>query len=161
MIEHIIPLSMVVCLLLGIFSGYPVAFVLGGIGIFGTVVTGWLSDRLGHRAVMLMMFFARMAVTLIVVVWPGLLSFAAFVLVFGFLGYGAIGVIASLATNLFGRKSIGTILGFAYVFNQIGGAVGTFAGGASLEWTGDYDAALWLAIATTLVTLPAISRYSR
>ena len=33
MIEHIIPLSMVVCLLLGIFSGYPVAFVLGGIGI--------------------------------------------------------------------------------------------------------------------------------
>lgn len=33
MIEYIIPLSMVVCLLLGIFSGYPVAFVLGGIGI--------------------------------------------------------------------------------------------------------------------------------
>ena len=33
MIEHILPFSMVVCLLLGIFSGYPVAFVLGGIGI--------------------------------------------------------------------------------------------------------------------------------
>ncbi|MEM8540100.1 MAG: TRAP transporter large permease subunit [Pseudomonadota bacterium] len=33
MIEHIIPLSMVVCLLIGIFSGYQVAFVLGGIGI--------------------------------------------------------------------------------------------------------------------------------
>ena len=33
MIEYIIPLSMVVCLLIGIFSGYPVALVLGGIGI--------------------------------------------------------------------------------------------------------------------------------
>jgi tripartite ATP-independent transporter DctM subunit len=33
MIEYILPLSMVICLLLGIFSGYPVAFVLGGIGI--------------------------------------------------------------------------------------------------------------------------------
>ncbi|MFK7870886.1 MAG: TRAP transporter large permease subunit [Roseobacter sp.] len=33
MIEHIIPLSMVICLLIGIFSGYPVAFVLGGVGI--------------------------------------------------------------------------------------------------------------------------------
>lgn len=33
MIEHIVPLSMVICLLIGIFSGYPVAFVLGGVGI--------------------------------------------------------------------------------------------------------------------------------
>ena len=33
MIEYALPLAMVVCLLLGIFSGYPVALVLGGIGI--------------------------------------------------------------------------------------------------------------------------------
>lgn len=33
MIEYIIPLLMVVALLGGIFSGYPVAFVLGGVGI--------------------------------------------------------------------------------------------------------------------------------
>jgi nitrate/nitrite transporter NarK len=130
--------------------------LLGGIGIFGTVVTGWLSDRLGGRSVMLLMFGARTVATLLVVVWPTMFTFAVFVLVFGFLGYGSIGVIASLATNLFGRKSIGTILGFAYVFNQIGGAVGVFAGGASLEWTGAYDAALWLAIAMTLIAMPGI-----
>ena len=40
MIEHIIPLTMVVCLLLGIFSGYPVAFVLGGIGILFAFIGG-------------------------------------------------------------------------------------------------------------------------
>jgi tripartite ATP-independent transporter DctM subunit len=40
MIEHIIPLSMVVCLLIGIFSGYPVAFVLGGIGVLFALVGG-------------------------------------------------------------------------------------------------------------------------
>ncbi len=40
MIEHIIPLSMVICLLLGIFSGYPVAFVLGGIGIIFAFIGG-------------------------------------------------------------------------------------------------------------------------
>jgi len=33
MIEHIIPLSILICLLLGLFSGYPVSFVLGGVGI--------------------------------------------------------------------------------------------------------------------------------
>ena len=40
MIEHIIPLSMVFCLLIGIFSGYPVAFVLGGIGIIFAFIGG-------------------------------------------------------------------------------------------------------------------------
>jgi tripartite ATP-independent transporter DctM subunit len=40
MIEHIIPLSMVICLLAGIFSGYPVAFVLGGIGIIFAFIGG-------------------------------------------------------------------------------------------------------------------------
>jgi tripartite ATP-independent transporter DctM subunit len=40
MIEHIVPLSMVVCLLVGIFSGYPVAFVLGGIGIIFAFIGG-------------------------------------------------------------------------------------------------------------------------
>lgn len=40
MIEYIIPLSMVLCLLIGIFSGYPVAFVLGGIGILFAFIGG-------------------------------------------------------------------------------------------------------------------------
>ena len=40
MIEHIIPLTMVACLLIGIFSGYPVAFVLGGIGILFAFIGG-------------------------------------------------------------------------------------------------------------------------
>ncbi|MEN8659332.1 MAG: TRAP transporter large permease subunit [Marivita sp.] len=40
MIEHIIPLSMVLLLLVGIFSGYPVAFVLGGVGVIFAFVGG-------------------------------------------------------------------------------------------------------------------------
>ena len=135
--------------------------ILGGIGIIGTVATGWLSDKLGQRTVMLVMFGARAIATSLVVVFPNVATFALFILVFGFLGYGSIGVIASLATNLFGHRSIGTILGFAYVFNQAGGAVGTFAGGASLEWTGGYDAALWLAIGTTLLAMPGIWLFAR
>lgn len=31
--EYILPLSMVICLMIGIFLGYPVAFVLGGVGV--------------------------------------------------------------------------------------------------------------------------------
>jgi hypothetical protein len=61
-----------------------------------------------------------------------------------------------LTTDSFGRRSIGSIIGTAYVFNQIGGATGAFAGGASLAWTGSFDAALWLSIGCTAIALPGI-----
>ncbi|WP_421949986.1 MFS transporter [Pelagibacterium sp.] len=124
--------------------------LLGGIGILGTIATGTLSDWLGGRNVLLIMFGARGITALFVVVAPGPESLIAFVVVFGLLGYGAIGVIGALASELFGRKAIGAILGSAYVFNQLGGATGVFAGGASLAITGDYGASIWLAILTTV-----------
>ena len=93
---------------------------MGGIGILGTIATGTLSDWLGRRNVLLIMFGARGITALFVVVAPGPESLIAFVVVFGLLGYGAIGVIGALASELFGRKAIGAILGSAYVFNQQG-----------------------------------------
>jgi tripartite ATP-independent transporter DctM subunit len=38
MIEYILPLSMILALMLGIFTGYPVAFVLAGVGILFTFI---------------------------------------------------------------------------------------------------------------------------
>lgn len=131
--------------------------VLGGVGIVGTVVTGAMSDRLGRRNVLLIMFGARGLTSLYLVLAPGPLSLAAFVIVFGLLGYGAIGVIGALASDIFGRRSIGAILGVAYVFNQTGAAAGIYAGGASLEWTGDYGASLWIAVATTVVSFLCVA----
>lgn len=129
---------------------------LAGVGILGTVVTGALSDRLGRRKVLLIMFGARGVTALAVILTPGPFTLAAFVIVFGLLGYGAIGVIGAQASELFGKRAIGAILGSAYVFNQVGGAVGVYAGGVSLEWTGDYSASLWLAVATTLLSFACI-----
>jgi len=78
-------------------------------------------------------------------------------MVFGVLGYGAIGVIGNLAPQLFGKRAIGTILGTVYVFNQVGGAAGVYSGGIAYDLTGDYSASLWLSVATTLVSTIAIA----
>ena len=66
-------------------------------------------------------------------------------------------MIGALASDLFGRRSIGAILGSAYVFNQLGGASGVFVGGISVEWTGNYHAALWVAVATTVVAILCVT----
>ncbi|MGQ7791191.1 MFS transporter [Faunimonas sp. B44] len=127
--------------------------LVGGIGILGNVVTGAISDRLGRNSVLLVMFGARAASMLLVVLVPGPTVFLLFITVFGLLGYGAIGVVGALAAGLFGRRAIGAILGSAYVFNQLGAAAGVFIGGVSLEWTGSFHPALWVAIATTAVAV--------
>jgi MFS family permease len=132
--------------------------VLGALGIAGNVVTGALSDRLGRRIVLMILFAARAITTLYLVLAPGPVSLVVFVIVFGLLGYGAIGVIGALASDIFGRRSIGAILGSAYVFNQVGAAVGIYAGGASVEWTGDYSAALWLSVITTAISFLCIAQ---
>lgn len=143
-------------------SGYSEAMAalalafLGAVGVCGTVVTGMLSDRIGSRLMLLIMFGARAVTAILVVVWPGPASLGVFVLVFGLLGYGAIGVIGSLAAALFGKRQIGTILGSVYVFNQMGGAAGVYSGGLSYDLTGGYAAALWLSIGTSLISVAVI-----
>jgi predicted MFS family arabinose efflux permease len=123
----------------------------------GTIVTGTLSDRLGRRNVLLLMFGARGFTALLVILIPGPLAMLAFVAVFGILGYGAIGVFGSLATELFGKRAIGSILGSAYVFNQVGGAAGVYIGGASFEVTGSYSTSLWVAIIVTLLSIVCVA----
>jgi len=131
--------------------------LLGGVGVFGTVVTGIMSDRIGSWLMLLIMFAARGFSALLVILMPGPVSMLVFVMVFGLLGYGAIGVIGNLAPQLFGKRSIGTILGTVYVFNQVGGAAGVYSGGIAYDLTGDYSASLWLSVATTLVSTIAIA----
>ena len=131
--------------------------LLGGVGVFGTVVTGIMSDRIGSWLMLLIMFGARGFSALLVIVMPGPFSMLVFVMVFGVLGYGAIGVIGNLAPQLFGKRAIGTILGTVYVFNQVGGAAGVYSGGIAYDLTGDYSASLWLSVATTLVSTIAIA----
>ena len=131
--------------------------ILAGVGILGTIVTGTLSDRLGRRNVLLLMFGARGFTALLVILIPGPLAMLAFVAVFGILGYGAIGVFGSLATELFGKRAIGSILGSAYVFNQVGGAAGVYIGGASFEMTNSYSTSLWVSIIVTLLSIVCVA----
>lgn len=141
--------------------GYSQAFAAGGlvllgaVGIAGNMVIGTLSDLFNRKHVLCLLFAARGLVTLLLIISPNPVTLAIFVIVFGLLGYGAIAVIGSLTAHYFGRASVGTIMGAAYVLNQIGGAAGIYAGGLAVDLTGSYEAALIGAVVVSLVACAA------
>jgi MFS family permease len=126
--------------------------VMGGIGIVGTIVTGVLSDRMSRKAILAVLYLSRMLATALIILYPGELMIYVFVLIFGFLGFGAVAVTATLTGDVFGRYSLGSVLGLIYVLHQVGGALGMYAGGLSVDLTGSYHVAFWLCAAVSLVS---------
>ncbi len=131
--------------------------VLGGASIVFTMLLGPASDRYGRRQVLASIYAGRA------------LCFAGFFLirdnpaamlgvaVFGGLTMaGTLSMTSALTADIYGRFSVGTILGAIFLVHQTGAAVGSWLAGALFEATGGYG--LIYAIAcTVLVGAAAVS----
>jgi MFS family permease len=131
--------------------------VMGAIGVFGNIISGTLSDYMSRKYVLAVLYIARSAATLLIVYEPQLWQIYLFAGIFGFLGYGAVALTSNLTGDIFGAGSLATIFGLIYVLHQVGGALGTYAGGLSVDLTGSYSSAFWMcaiiSAISTVVTL--------
>lgn len=66
--------------------------VMGGTGIVGNVVTTSLSDRVGRKPVLAVLYASRALVTGLIVLRPDPIAIYAFAIVFGMLGDGAVAI---------------------------------------------------------------------
>jgi MFS family permease len=92
-----------------------------------------------------------------------------YVIFFG-IGFGSRAVIfSSLTADIFAGKGFGAILGYSTVAVGVGGALGSYLGGAFHDWTGSYTVSftlstLLLAISDVciwLAAVPAVANYDR
>lgn len=131
--------------------------LMGAIGVFGNILSGTLSDYMSRKHVLAVLYIARSAATLLIVSQPELWQIYLFAAIFGFLGYGAVALTSNLTGDIFGAGSLATIFGLIYVLHQVGGALGTYAGGLSVDLTGSYASAFWMcaiiSAISTVVTL--------
>jgi sugar phosphate permease len=132
--------------------------LMAGIGIFGSIVTGALSDVVPRKLILAVLYLARTAATLLLVLYPSETTVYVFAVIFGFLGYGAVAVTSTLTGDVFGRHSLGSVFGVMYVLHQLGGGLGIYAGGLSVDLTGSYTPALWLCVALSTVSAVVILR---
>lgn len=115
--------------------------VMGGMNLVGSIASGWICDRVGRRGPLATYYFVRgLSLVFLLYVWnvPTLHLWAA---IFGLNFISTIPPTMSMTANIFGRYSVGELMGWISFSHQVGAALGAALAGWVFEWTGSYSGA--------------------
>jgi MFS family permease len=131
--------------------------VSGVAGIPGTLGGAWwLAETLGHRRTLLVLCAGGAAALFLLVFTSSLWAFYVLAALLGFCFSASTPVRQAMAPPLFGLKSIGAVLGFAYLAWSVGAVAGPLLGGLIHDLTGSYDLAFVLGGVLLLVAMLSI-----
>jgi len=114
-------------------------------GIPGTIGGAWwLAEKLGHRTALLLLCAGQAVALFLFALASSLWAFYAVAVLLGFCFTASTPVRQAMAPPLFGLKSIGSVLGFAYLAWSAGAVAGPFLAGLIHDLTQSYDLAFIL-----------------
>ncbi len=111
---------------------------MGLMNIFGTLASGWLSDRYDNRVLLATYYTFRglsLAALPFIIEMQGMLIFA---LIYGLDWVATVPPTVNLTAQRFGRSSLGTIYGWIFCSHMIGAGIASYAGGLFRDTLGDY-----------------------
>jgi MFS family permease len=115
--------------------------VMGGMNVVGTMLSGWLTDRVEPRKLLAAVFaFRGLSLFLLPFVtdFSGLFVFAV---IYGLDWFATVPPAVALVARRFGPRSVATVYGWIFLSHQVGAAIMATAGGAIRDWLGDYQMA--------------------
>jgi MFS family permease len=142
------------------------AWTIGLIGlfnIFGSLLSGWLGNRMPKRYILSVIYFARaLAVVAFITLPASTTSALVFGAVTGFLWLSTVPPTSGLVALMFGTRWLAMLFGFAFFSHQVGGFLGVLLGGYAFEHTGSYDSVWWLSVLfgvlSALINLPIVEK---
>jgi sugar phosphate permease len=131
--------------------------LMGTMNFFGTIASGWLTDRYNPRK-LLACYYAFRGVSLFLLPFVSNLGgLAVFAVLFGLDYIATVPPTTALVADIFGRKNVGTVFGWVFCAHQIGAALAAWLGGLAHVMTGSYGLAFLtagvLAITAALLAL--------
>ena len=115
--------------------------VMGGLNFVGTVLSGWMIDKVEPRK-WLSLVYALRGVSLFILPfvtdYSGLFLFAV---IYGLDWFASVPPTIALTADTFGRQSVGKIFGWIFLSRQVGAALMAAGGGIVRDWLGDYQMA--------------------
>ncbi len=142
------------------------AWTLAAIGLFniiGSLLAGWLSDKMPKRYILSTIYFARsIAIVAFITLPASLPSTIIFGATMGLLWLSTVPPTNGIIAIMFGTRWLTMLAGLAFFSHQVGGFLGVWLGGVLYERTGSYDVVWWgailLGMISALVNLPIIEK---
>jgi MFS family permease len=137
--------------------------VIGLFNIFGSILAGWLGDRMPKRYLLSVIYLLRsLAVVFFITLPVTTVSAVSFGAVMGLLWLSTVPPTSALVALMFGTRWMATLFGFAFFSHQVGGFLGVWLGGLLFERTGSYNLIWWLSVLfgvlSALINLPIVEK---
>ena len=140
-------------------SALIAALVIGLFNIFGSMLSGWLGNRMPKRYI-LSTIYALRSVTIVaflsVPVTP--LSVYLFAAAMGVLWLSTVPPTNATVAQIFGVQYLSMLGGFVFLSHQVGSFMGVWLGGKLYDMTGSYNVVWWISVAlgifAALINLP-------
>jgi sugar phosphate permease len=137
--------------------------VMGVFNFIGTIGSGWLTDRLDPRKLLLVYYGFRGVSLLFLPFVHDTMTIAAFAVLFGLDYIATVPPTVALVADRFGQHNVGVVYGWVFASHMVGAAIAAWVAGIVRENVGDYAAAFvaagWIAIVAGFAAL-AIRRKS-
>jgi MFS family permease len=120
-------------------------FSMALLGIAGALLAGAISDRLGRRRPMGVTYALRGAAyvgLMGLALWPTPLVLYASIMAMGLSWSSTISLVSATCTDLYGRRSQGSVLSLVFSVMSWGTALGAWIPGVLYDHTGSYQLAL-------------------
>ena len=113
--------------------------VMGGLNFVGTLLSGWLIDRVDARKLLSLVYMLR-GVSLFIL--PFVTDFSGlfiFAVIYGLDWFATVPPTITLTADTFGKRTVGSIFGWIFLSHQVGAAFAASVSGTIRVWLGDYQ----------------------
>jgi predicted MFS family arabinose efflux permease len=131
--------------------------LMGAFNFIGTIASGWLTDRIDPRRLLLVYYSFRGLSLLFLPAIHSQLDIVAFSVFFGLDYIATVPPTVMLTAEIFGRHNVGIVYGWIYAAHMLGAAILAEVAGIIRDGAGDYAiayiAAGWMAVGAGVVAL--------
>jgi MFS family permease len=124
--------------------------LLGGCNILGTLLAGAVSDRLGRKNPLALVYLVRAAAFGLLLTADAAWQLYLFACLAGLAWFSTVPLTVSLTAEIYGIRHMGTLVGLVFMSHQMGGALSSYLAGWLFDLTGSYTAIYLMGIALLL-----------
>jgi sugar phosphate permease len=125
--------------------------IVGWISIFCGLIWGTVSDLIGRKYGLALVYLIQAASFAVFALWQGSAGHTVSVVLFGLTAWSIPGIVAAACGDYLGSKMAPAALGFATLFFGLGQAAGPSVAGAIADATGSFGPAFLLAAGVALL----------